>query len=215
MSYTRIEAPTRKHPPISPGKAFYQTPNGLAFVDLDYQKTGYGKKAFLVCPMCGKRRQYLIVCRNNVCCNDHLLHNGTFKGGHYNGIQYTTKGGMDRIAYTMKKIAEKNYIPFRVGDDPTLCLIRDQRPRYMRKRKFADVIARLNILDELRCTAIIKTFPFGKRTAAHLENNVPIIALIERCSIEELSQFKKYAEEMSFAQTVYKQDWGFPKENAV
>lgn len=193
-----------------PDMAWYQTPDGAAMCDLEYQRTGYGEKAFLVCPICGKRRQYLYVCNHNAVCRDHLLINGRFRGGAYHGIQYTTKGGAERIAYTMRKIADKHFIDFSIGSDPIDLLFRDERPRYMPKKKFADVIARLAMLERMRDAAIFATFPLFGKSAAHLERNVPLIAAIERSSIEELSALDWYVETMSLAQYVYRQDWGFP-----
>ncbi len=210
MSVTRIIAPSKKYPPMQRTFAWYQTPDGVAMCDLAYQKTGFGEKCFLVCPICGARRQFLYVCNHNAVCRDHLLINGRFRGGAYNGIQYTTKGGSDRIAYTMRKIAEKHFIDYRIGNDPLSYVAADKRPRYMPKKKFADVMARLDLLERLRDNAIMATFPLFGRSAAHLEKNVPLIAAIERSSIEELSDLSWYVEDMSLAQYLYGQDWGFP-----
>lgn len=209
MSYAMIQTPTKTKGgyAASRGSAWYQTPEGCAGVDLSYQRTGYGEKAFLVCPICGKRRERLYISNWRVGCRDHLTN-----GGLYRGIQYTTKGGADRIEYTMRKIADKHGIVLTIGDAPIDYLIADKRPPFMFKRKFADLIARLDLLDRMRGHAILAAGHLFSRTAAHLENNVPLIGLIERGSTEELAKIRQYQETMTLAQRLYRQDWGFPKE---
>lgn len=194
MGYTAIEAPTRQHKSISETAAWYQTENGAAFVDVTYQRTNYGRKAFLVCPVCGKRRARLYMLNGRTFCRDHIPNL-------YAGIQKTTKGGYDRIAYTMQKIAGRYRIPLpksALSFHPEEYLLTDQRPRYMRKRQFTAIIGKLAVLYDLW---------FAVWAAAPCTPS--IVGQIERAQESDLHGVPLFETIMRLGQAVYRRDWGY------
>lgn len=129
----------------------YETPEANELI-IDYvlQPTGFGKKPLLICPRCGRRRSKLyyggvfVFCRSCVNINP------------YHGIQNNTKQGSDYIAYIMDRLAKRNGIDyFTISNFLSVNWIEiDNRPRYMRKATFADIVGRLTLLDELRCLCL-------------------------------------------------------------
>ncbi|WP_404820324.1 hypothetical protein [Lacrimispora sp. HJ-01] len=73
-------------------------------VRIGYQKTGFGKKAFLYCPRCAHRRVKLYLCGGKLLCRDCLPYSI------YSGLTHTTKGGSKYIKYRMQRFAAKNGI---------------------------------------------------------------------------------------------------------
>ena len=209
MGIVTLYTPTKTKggKPLCEGLAWYQTEEGCVGVDLAYQKTGYGQRAFLICPICGARREKLYISNWRVGCRLHVSH-----GGVYRGIQRTTKGGADRIVYTMRKMSEKAFVPFALDRDYYLAICDDDRPRYMNKFKFADLMARLYVLNELRCRVLFETYLSRHGGRGRLEENVELIRFIERGKPEELRGTGLYDSIMSFAQWRYGKDWGFPEE---
>ena len=130
-----IESPVKKHGGFfAAGLACYHTKSeGMILVDVSFQKTGYGEKCFLICPVCGKRRVMLYAisgkayCRE--CCREFLRVNI------YKGIQHSRDNSEKRIWYTMQKIIQKYNINFDLADFSAIdYIINDNRPRYMRKK---------------------------------------------------------------------------------
>lgn len=108
---------------------------------LEYQKTGYGQKRFLVCPICSKRVQRLYQVKNyDWKCQKCSGVNP------YHGIQNNTKGGYDEIAYRMQRIAEKNSISFTFPFN-YLDFAFDER---MRRKKFRNCIKIMQTLENMR-----------------------------------------------------------------
>lgn len=64
-------------------------------IEFCYQKTGFGKKRFLMCPYCSKRVEILYRSESGYKCRDCL----GIKP--YKGIKNMTKGGADEIAYLL------------------------------------------------------------------------------------------------------------------
>lgn len=75
-------------------------------IQLGHQKTGFGKKQFLLCPYCSRRVEILYHSKSGYKCR---MCTGI---KHYKGIKNMTKGGADEIAYRMKQYAYKNEIEF-------------------------------------------------------------------------------------------------------
>ena len=202
MRFTLIYAPTRQQKSISESMAWYQTDNGAAFVDVTYQPTNYGRKAFLICPVCGKRRAKLYMINGKVYCRDHLTNL-------YAGIQKTTKGGYDRISYTLRKMANRYNISLpksALSFHPEDYLLYDQRPRYMRKRQFTAIIGKLAVLYDL-FFAVWATVPCTPS----------IVGQIERAEESDLRSVPMFDAVMRLGQAVYGKDWGYlpPKEYAI
>lgn len=200
-----LYAPTRKNgvPVLLGGLALYRTSEGSSIVELSLHDTGMGKRTYLVCPICKKRRVKLYISNGIVGCRLHVSGNAI-----YAGVQHKTKGGADRIGYTMQKIAEKNGVPFKLGRNPIEYILNDERPQGMHKRIFADIMARLYALEWLRIEAIF-FHRQNKRPERPLLENVKDIKAIERGTEEERRQNIIYCNAMSIAQEVYKKDWGF------
>ena len=111
---------------------------------LAYQKTGYGQKRFFICPDCEKRVEYLYITDKDILKCRHC------SGVRYEGIQNTTKGGYDEIAYRMKRYANKHNIEF---DFPFsyLAFANDQR---CNKQKFRQYLMVLQALENMRFQAL-------------------------------------------------------------
>lgn len=108
---------------------------------LAYQKTGYGQKRFLVCPICSKRVQHLYLSEgSNWKCQKCSGVNP------YHGIQNKTKGGYDEIGYRMRRFAEKNGISFTFPFN-YLNFAFDDR---MQKKKFRQCVKVLQALESMR-----------------------------------------------------------------
>ena len=182
--------------------ALYQTADGVAYVQLGYQKTGFGEKAFLICPVCGRRRDKLYMSEWQIMCREHLP-----SGGIYRGIQRTTKGGTDRIAYTMQQIIYryglKEYDAYRFNAFESIH--QDRRPRYMRKRKYAAIIGKLEVLNMLRGQSVFYNSP----AAVYLRRHPDTIGIIERASEDELTELRPFRNVMEYAELRYGQEWGY------
>ena len=130
----------------------YDTEEG-GTLDISYvlQPTGFGSKPLLVCPCCGSRHSKLyhaggfVFCRT---CQPSI--------NMYHGIQNNTKGGNDYITYMEHRLAKQYGVDYFTVPDfrATEWIEEDYRPRYMRKATFADLIGRLQTLDELRCRTV-------------------------------------------------------------
>lgn len=112
-------------------------------VYLSKQKTGYGYKNFMVCPVCGTRhvKLYLynqkLICRN--CYPDNI----------YDGIQHPVKGGNKSIAYRMCRYAISHGItikrfPFNYMD------YESERPKGRKESSWVDSLIVLQALENMR-----------------------------------------------------------------
>lgn len=111
---------------------------------LVYQKTGFGHKRFFSCPKCAGRVQHLYLVNGNWSCRKCSGVN------RYYGIQNSTKGGYEEIAYRMKRYADKQGIKFDFPFDYTVfgC---DERTK---KDKFRQHLMILQALENMRFQAI-------------------------------------------------------------
>ena len=114
-------------------------------IEFCYQKTGFGKKRFLMCPYCSKRVEILYRSESGYKCRDCL----GIKP--YRGIKNMTKGGADEIAYRMKQYAYKHDITFEFPFDYTV-FGNDERSR---KQSFRDKLMVLQGLENMRFQAIM------------------------------------------------------------
>lgn len=194
-----LYAPTRKNRvPVKNGCAIYSTPAGNAALSLSWLFTGIGQRAYLVCPLCGARRTALYVKGSVIGCRLHI--------SPYKGIQNATKGGADRIGYSMEKVAEKRRIPFRLGESPLEYIAQDKRPKYMQKLTFADTMARLYVLEWLRVNNIDLRRQ-KKKPPYEITDNIGFIRAIEHGTREELAILEPYRCAMEYAQRRYRKIW--------
>lgn len=109
-------------------------------------KVGYGEKVFFTCLICGKNKERLYLEGNLFRCSDCCFVNP------YKGIQNTTKGGYDYIAYKMQRFAIKCGIgrfdfPFDYSKHP--------KPKGKHKDKWEKNLAIMQCLENMRFQSII------------------------------------------------------------
>lgn len=143
---------------------------------LAYQKTGYGQKRFFVCPGCEKRVEYLYITEKDI------LKCRQCSGIRYKGIQDTTKGGYDEIAYRMKRYARKHDIDF---DFPFtyLAFANDKR---CNKQKFRHCLVVLQALENMRFqTLFYKTRYTSKLLNQVISGKHPLLHLLTLSDLRE------------------------------
>lgn len=136
---------------------------------LVYQKTGYGQKRFFLCPSCEKRVEHLYVTSKGI------LKCRKCSGIRYKGIQDTTKGSYDEIAYRMKRYANKHNIDF---DFPFsyLAFANDKR---CNKQKFRQYLTVLQALENMRFQALFyKTRYTSKLLHQVISGKHPLLYLL-------------------------------------
>lgn len=109
-------------------------------IKLEYRNVGFGKRRFMVCPICSKRAKQFYL------HNDLWVCRGCSGVNPYQGIQNNTKGGYDEIAYRMIRYAKQNDITFDFPFD-YLKFIFDPRNK---KKKFRDSIKVMQALENMR-----------------------------------------------------------------
>jgi len=113
-------------------------------VKVRYQKTGFGKKVFLICPKCGHRRTKLYLHGKGLLCRDCLPYSI------YSGLTHTTKGGHKYIKYIMQRVASKNGIilkgPFHYDDYP--------KPKGKNDDAWEMVLKKLQALEPNNCMSV-------------------------------------------------------------
>lgn len=117
-------------------------------VDISKQKTGYGFKSFLNCPLCNSRREKLYLYKEIPICRQCYPYNI------YNNIQNSTKGGEPEIHYRMLRVAKEygfkdwefpfNYMDFLLN-----------RPKYYRVKKWEEGIRKMQVLENMRFQNIL------------------------------------------------------------
>lgn len=129
----------------------YETPPFTLCIDYVLQPTGFGQKPLLICPRCGSRHTKLYHAGSFMFCRDCLPAINP-----YHGIQNNTKQGSDYITYIMDRLAKKYGVDYFTVRDflANNWIEADNRPHYMRKATFADLVGRLNMLDDRRCICI-------------------------------------------------------------
>lgn len=73
-------------------------------VYLSRQRTGYGYKHFMICPICGTRHVELYLYQEKLMCRN------CYPTNIYSGIQNRTKGGYTNIGYRMHRYAATHKI---------------------------------------------------------------------------------------------------------
>ena len=138
-------------------------------IEFCYQKTGFGKKRFLMCPYCSKRVEILYRSESGYKCRDCL----GIKP--YKGIKNMTKGGADEIAYRMKQYAYKHDIVFEFPFDYTV-FGNDERSR---KQSFRDKLIVLQGLENMRFQAIMgKTIYSSKVISSVCQGKHPLLKAV-------------------------------------
>lgn len=143
---------------------------------LVYQKTGYGQKRFFLCPSCEKRVEHLYVTSKGI------LKCRKCSGIRYKGIQDTTKGSYDEIAYRMKRYANKHNIDF---DFPFsyLAFANDKR---CNKQKFRQYLTVLQALENMRFQALFyKTRYTSKLLNQVISGKHPLLQLLALSDLRE------------------------------
>ena len=113
------------------------------------QKTGFGIKKFLLCPVCGKRRVKLYFVGNGFKCAS------CGKINLYTGIQNGTRGGERELEYRMMRFAAANEITISEWPFHYLHYIADKR---ISRASFRKKIVILQALENMRFQNIF----FGK-----------------------------------------------------
>lgn len=123
-------------------------------------KNGFGYKTFMLCPLCGSNCNILYFdygCfRCPKCCSKNF----------YKGIQNTTKGGYDYIAYKMERFAEKSGIgqfdfPFDYSKHP--------KPKWKHKAKWEKNLAIMQCLENMRFQSIVFNRIWDNKTIQKVE----------------------------------------------
>lgn len=173
----------------------YETPEATLLIEYELQPTGFGYKPLLICPRCHSTRAKLYAAGSFVFCRS------CFKWYKpYHGRQNTTKGGDDRIQYAMEKLARKHGLEdWSIGAMHEDYLLADMRPRYMRKASFADLMGRLNLLDDLRCRVIVSRWGSGLKVGDAL------VTFIEsKATPAELIEYGAYEDIIDMAEELYR-----------
>lgn len=113
-------------------------------IDLLKQKTGYGEKLFMKCPICGSRRVDLFLNKDKLMCRN------CYPKNIYAGIQNHLVGGTKYLGYRMRQYALKHNIeiiefPFRYFDY--------DKPRNRKEQSWVDNITVLQALENMRTQA--------------------------------------------------------------
>lgn len=173
----------------------YTTPEATLLIEYELQPTGFGYKPLLVCPRCHSTRAKLYAAGSFVFCR------ACFKWYKpYHGRQNTTKGGSDRVQYSMEKLARKHGIEdFSVGLLTGDWILEDLRPRYMRKASFADLLGRLYLLDDIRCRLIMSRFLGGLKA-----DDTFITDIESKATPAQLMSYPIYADTIAEAEDFYR-----------
>lgn len=118
-----------------------------------YQKTGYGKKRFFLCPYCKRRVTRLYFVDHSYKCRECAGIN------QYKGIKNMTKGGSDEITYRMLRYAEKHDIVFEFPFD-YLQFVTDER---VRKKSFLKSLKILQGLENMRFQSVMSKVTYSSK----------------------------------------------------
>lgn len=129
------------------------------------QKTGFGEKTFLVCPVCGSRRTKLYVCNDVLVCRD------CYPLPVYSGIKNVTPGGYKYIAHRMHSFAKANGI--QIKRFPFIYL-EYEKPKYKHFEKWHDAITKLQALENMRNQAVFfrKIYPLEVVNSIFEDKNI-------------------------------------------
>ncbi|MDY4404215.1 hypothetical protein [Blautia sp.] len=114
-------------------------------VGFSKQKTGYGEKAFFICPMCGKRREKLYILGGSLLCRE------CYPDSIYRNIKNVPVGSSSYLAHRMRSLAKKEGIiikrfPF--------CYMEYEKPIYKHFEKWHMAITKLQAMENMRFQAI-------------------------------------------------------------
>lgn len=118
-----------------------------------YQKTGYGKKRFFLCPYCKRRVTRLYLVERSYKCRECAGIN------QYKGIRNMTKGGSNEITYRMLRYAEKHDIWFEFPFD-YLQFVTDER---VRRKSFLKSLKILQGLENMRFQSIMSKVTYSSK----------------------------------------------------
>lgn len=128
-------------------------------VDFTRQKTGYGEKLFLLCPLCGSRREKLYMYRGGLLCRE------CYPLPVYRSIKNLTMGSGAYIVHRMVSLAKREEIPFKRFP---FCYLDYEKPKYRHFEKWHMAVMKLQALENMRNQAIF----FKKRYSLDTINSV-------------------------------------------
>lgn len=158
--------------------AMIQLKSGRKYsIQFSQQKTGYGKKLFLICQGCSSRRTKLFVCGNELLCRE------CYPLPEYRGIKNVTPGGYEYIEWRMLMLARSKQIPLKFP----FHYLEYQKPKYKHFDKWQEAIKKLQALENMRNQAIF----FKKRYTLKTINRVyhGQHSLLKQCSLQELDRY--------------------------
>lgn len=124
-------------------------------IEFSKQKTGYGEKLFMKCPVCGERREKLYFINGLAKCRECIPQNV------YRGIQHTTIGGTDYISYKMHRYAKKNGI--NIKKFPFM-YYEYEKPKFISGDRWCDKLIVMQALENMRFQTIFCKRIWSKRT---------------------------------------------------
>jgi len=130
-------------------EAYFMIEGKAYHLNLAYQKTGFGRKAFLLCPKCGSRRTKMYLYGDGLMCR------GCLPVRLYRGLTDTGKGSYKSIAYRMNRLAERNGIQLKMP----FCYMDYPKPKGKNADAWSFLLSKLQALENMRNQAIF----FNKR----------------------------------------------------
>jgi hypothetical protein len=115
-------------------------------IEIVKQRTGYGYKLFIVCPLCGSRRIKLYSYHDSLVCR------GCYPFRLYKNMTDTTKGGYEEISYRMSRVAAKYGVQINHPFSYHQMLL--NKPKYMHNRTWEGLTRQLQMLANMRFQAI-------------------------------------------------------------
>lgn len=109
------------------------------------QKTGYGEKVFLVCPICGSMREKLYILGDSLLCRD------CYPLPIYRDIKNVSVGSSTYIKHRMQNLAKKEGIALK---RLPFCYMEYEKPKYRHFEKWHMAITKLQALENMRFQAI-------------------------------------------------------------
>ena len=146
-------------------------------IDLHREKSGCCDRLFFLCPSCGKKAVVLYLSGKGWTCHT------CCPVSPYAGIQKTTKGGADEIAYRMDRYANLKGISFDFPFSYTAFALDDRT----RQEGFRNSLKVLQALENMRSQALF----FGSRYTVKDFRQVTTLKhpLMKTCSCSDLQQY--------------------------
>lgn len=114
------------------------------------QRTGYGEKLFMICPVCGLKRTKLYISRET--SEKGFLCRKCYPQDFYKGVTHRDPGSTKNIDYRMNKLSEEIGIVTKNPFNPWDYIF--SRPRYMRQYRWEQFLRRMTILENMRVQSI-------------------------------------------------------------